>query len=130
MRSFRWRPQTERIDRTDLVFWDASSNHFVALAEITDWWSTDGLLEIPGMQRDIAKLKASNAPGVMLILTHNPKDLTEKTLKFLAERLSVNPDEFETCKFDTQPWYRDKGCPVEFVAIGFLVDRSALAASA
>lgn len=105
MKSSPWRPQTERLDRTDLVFWDESPSHPVALAEIKGWWSTDGLLKIPGMQGDIAKLKASNAPGVMLILTHNPKDLTEKNLNFLAERLFVNPGEFVTYKFDTPPWY-------------------------
>jgi hypothetical protein len=133
MRSSPWRPQTERLDRTDLVLWDAVSNKVAALSEIKGWWSTDGILEIPGIQRDIAKLRASSAssaPGVMLILTHNPKDLTEKNLDFLAKRLSVSLDVFMTYKFDTPPWYRDKGTPVEFVVIGFLTAQSPLAASA
>jgi len=66
----------------------------------------------------------------MLILTHNSKDITGENLDFLAKRLPVSRVDFEIGKFDTSPWYRDQGRPVEFIVIGFLASRSALAASA
>lgn len=65
----------------------------------------------------------------MLILIHNPKDLTGENLKFLAERLSVDQNAFEIYTFDTSPWCRDKGRPLEFVVIGFFAAQSALAGS-
>lgn len=126
MKSFPWRSQTEGLDRNDLVFWDGAQ--LVARAEIKGWWSTDGKQEIPGIRGDILKLKAYREPGAMLILTQNPKGLTARNLRFLAERLSVNPDEFVTYTFDTAPWYKDKGTPAEFVVVGFLAAGSKLVA--
>jgi hypothetical protein len=106
MQSFRWRPQTEGMDRNDLVFWDGESNALAGVAEIKGWWSTGGLTEIPGIKSDLAKLKASSLPGVMLILTHNPKSSTETNLGWLAKYLSVDQDEFVIHRFDTPPWHK------------------------
>ena len=129
MSSFRWRPQTESQDRSDLAFYDNVTDKVVARAEIEGWWSDDGLSEIPGIRMDMAKLriKSPGIPGVMLILTTYLKS-DGGGFDTLAEKLGIALEDMEICSFDnsdstpgSEPW--------EFSVVGFFANRAEQGAS-
>jgi hypothetical protein len=125
MRSFRWRPRTER-QIYDLAFYDDETNKLVAVAEIKGWWSASGEEEIPRIRQDIEKkLRILRIPGVMLILTSQKKADAEANTHWLAGKLGVNAGSIIRRSFDTPPWPGDNH-PTEFAILGFLVSPTAL----
>lgn len=124
MRSFRWRPMTERQDY-DLAFYDDAKGTFVGCAEVKGWWSESGETEIRGIKRDLrGKLGIAPAPGVMLILTCHENEDAKENLDWLADKLGVRRSDMVTRSFPVSPGLGDKSA-WEFAVIGFLVTPSA-----
>jgi len=124
MKSFPWRPKTERQDY-DIVFYDdAKSNRPIACAEIKGWWSWSGIAELRGIKRNLkGKLGIAPVPGVMLILTCQLTEDAEENFSWLAGQLGVNRSDMATGSFSVSPGSGDGG-DWEFATVGFLVTPS------
>jgi len=129
MSSFRWRPGTECQGQRDFAFYDGGSNRPVAVAELAGWWTPEGKKEIPKILQDLSNLASKNLPGVMLIVTQQPKGEQAENLHVLANELGVDQARFVTYSFDTHPFPGDDH-PQEFEVIGFFVPGKALLPSA
>lgn len=124
MKSFPWRPRTERGDY-DLAFYDNESGERVAYAEIKGWWSDSGEQELHGIKRDIkGKLGIADAPGVMLILTSQLAGDAEENFCWLAHKLELSRSDLVTKAFPVSAGPTDEG-DWEFAIIAFLVTPSA-----
>jgi len=122
-RSFPWQSETERYGH-DFAFFIAGTEKPVAFAEIKLWWTDLGKSELRGIRRDIEKLELRSVPAVMLIITWNYKNESERNLKVLANHLNLSRDDLVTHSFDTVPWPGEgKTSATEIMTIGFFVSQ-------
>ena len=84
------------------------------------WNDPAGLRELPGIQRDMEKIRRTPWPGAILITTRNRKHQTEENLVWLAEHLGIHRQEFRVYTLDTAGRTAEEG-QWEFIVAGFLV---------
>lgn len=79
----------EKEDRTDLVIYQNSRHSKIkALCEIKKWMSDEGVREMPGIRKDINKLKDKTSNKfVMIVVAYHPKFWTWEQHKELFYRL-------------------------------------------
>ena len=114
-------PVAVEVDSHDLVLSKPQNkSDWFAVVEMKRWMSNNGEQEIPGILRDIEKLRSCKAEnGLMMIFSANPKDATNEQLKWLTKRLDLSNIQdgpvWESYKFST---LNDKGEDVEFWVAG------------
>ncbi|HEV2199535.1 MAG TPA: hypothetical protein VGR73_06925 [Bryobacteraceae bacterium] len=122
MKSFRWRPQTEAQGRSDLAFYNNTTNKIVGVAEIKCWW-TDGRTEVNWIRLDIEKLRESRNTGVMLVLTTYIKEKgyqAKEVFDDLARRIGIALEDMEIRSFDNSASAHSRE-RWEFSVAGFFV---------
>jgi len=120
--SIPWRPEIESGgNKYDLVFYDDRDKAVVAVGEIKGYWRSDGT-DISGILGDLRKLRLSQSPGVMIILTTHAAGKAKENYQELARILGVPRGELVIHGFPTKPWTGQSG-DYKFDVIGFLVPK-------
>jgi hypothetical protein len=89
-KTFHYRVSIEQ-DYVDLVVYEDNDEQNIEIAvEMKRWMSSTGEAEVPNIQRDIEKLRKSNAKkGLLLIFSANPPDVSiNENLVWLSIRLN------------------------------------------
>jgi hypothetical protein len=124
LNEFEFTVEMERKARYDFVIWDcgASEARILAVGELKRWVSPDGDTELPGIVRDIGKVKRSGHPGFILIATAFEAGSLAKQLAYLCPRLGITAGDVLRHKFEF--YFEDASRPQEFGLLGFMASDS------
>ena len=112
------------VESHDLVLkYPNSDSNWFAVVEMKRWMSENGEQEIPGILRDIDKLRTSKADNaLMLVFSATPKNTTDTQLGWLSKRLGISQNEdCSAWKIYKFPTLNVSGVEVEFWVAGFQV---------
>lgn len=125
LESFDFCVEVERGNNYDFVVWHSGQPPIIAVGEMKQWVSPTGLPEIPGIKRDIKKVKASGYPGFILLTTVSERGNLDQQLRTgLCPQLRIDPDRIARYTFETL--FEGSTDEREFALLGFMAEDSAI----
>lgn len=120
LKEFVFPVDMEREGNHDFVAWDGTGPEarIVAVGEMKRWVSSSGEVELPGIVRDIQKIKERPYPGFILITTAYQAGQLGGQINFLSKKLRV--PESVMCHSTFLCSDGSASDSVEFALIGFM----------
>lgn len=126
LKEFEFPVDLEREGNYDFVVWDGaeSESGVVAVGEMKRWVSSSGKVELPGIVRDIQKIKYRGCPGFILITTAFEAGKLKDQVDFLSRELRV-PAHW-ICRSTFSCLHGSAIDCIEFALLGFMAADSSI----